>query len=254
METVPNKYKNHHILYILGGLLGLTLVIIIHELGHFLFAKIFGVETPVFSIGFGPALFSVPLGHTTFQIALLPLGGYVEIDPQQLAALSYIPKMIIVLAGIFFNIAFTYYTFIIFGIYKQYTTPRQWQSWGHALKMSHCHITQTMHDIGAEASSLVSTKNNSGIIGPIGIISIIGKSLAISQPFFWLILAIISLNIALFNILPLPIFDGGKALTFTLEALTGTTIPESVMWFITLIFIIMFLFLVAAVRRKKLRA
>jgi regulator of sigma E protease len=57
---------------LLGGL------IFVHELGHFLVAKLLGVKVLRFSIGFGPRLFGFHRGETEYRIAALPLGGYVK--------------------------------------------------------------------------------------------------------------------------------------------------------------------------------
>jgi regulator of sigma E protease len=54
------------------------LVIFVHELGHFVAAKLTGVYAPRFSIGFGPALFRKRHGETEYVLAALPLGGYVR--------------------------------------------------------------------------------------------------------------------------------------------------------------------------------
>src|SRR4051812_1895030 len=54
------------------------LVVFVHEFGHFLAAKIVGVYTPRFSIGFGRALFKKRYGETEYVLAALPLGGYVR--------------------------------------------------------------------------------------------------------------------------------------------------------------------------------
>jgi regulator of sigma E protease len=54
------------------------LVIFVHELGHFVAAKLVGVYAPRFSIGFGPALWRKRRGETEYVLALLPLGGYVR--------------------------------------------------------------------------------------------------------------------------------------------------------------------------------
>ena len=53
-------------------------LVVIHELGHFLVAKFFGVKCERFAIGFGPALFRYKFGETEYVLALLPLGGYVK--------------------------------------------------------------------------------------------------------------------------------------------------------------------------------
>lgn len=53
-------------------------LVFFHELGHFLFARFFGVRVEVFSIGFGPKLFKFKKGDTDYAISLIPLGGYVK--------------------------------------------------------------------------------------------------------------------------------------------------------------------------------
>jgi regulator of sigma E protease len=60
-------------------LTALTLLVTIHELGHFLPAKWFGMRVETFSIGFPPTLFSHKRGDTEYQIGATPLGGYVKI-------------------------------------------------------------------------------------------------------------------------------------------------------------------------------
>ncbi|MGH9784128.1 MAG: site-2 protease family protein, partial [Terriglobia bacterium] len=56
----------------------LGVMILIHELGHFLAAKYFGIRVQVFSFGFGPRLFGFTRGETDYRVCLLPLGGYVK--------------------------------------------------------------------------------------------------------------------------------------------------------------------------------
>lgn len=53
-------------------------LIFFHELGHFLFARLFGVRVEVFSIGFGPKMFKFKWGDTQWAVSLIPLGGYVK--------------------------------------------------------------------------------------------------------------------------------------------------------------------------------
>jgi regulator of sigma E protease len=62
----------------LAPILVFGLVVFVHELGHFIAAKIFGVYAPRFSIGFGPAIAKWRAGETEYRIGILPLGGYVR--------------------------------------------------------------------------------------------------------------------------------------------------------------------------------
>lgn len=102
---------------IFGFILMLGLLILIHELGHFLAAKMFGVKVEVFSIGFVGSIFSFKWGETQYKLGWLPLGGYVKMlgeadnsvqDPQlQKRAFSHKPiwqRAIIVMAGPFANL------------------------------------------------------------------------------------------------------------------------------------------------------
>lgn len=60
-------------------LLLVSVLVVIHELGHFVAAKLLDFKVLRFSVGFGRPLFRVPLGETEYQVALIPLGGYVRI-------------------------------------------------------------------------------------------------------------------------------------------------------------------------------
>jgi regulator of sigma E protease len=64
---------------ILVAIIGLALLIVVHEGGHFLVARLCGMRVERFSIGFGKPLVSFKRGDTIYQIAPIPLGGFVQI-------------------------------------------------------------------------------------------------------------------------------------------------------------------------------
>jgi regulator of sigma E protease len=66
-------------LSILGFLITLAPLVIVHEFGHYIFARIFNVKAEIFSIGFGPRLWNKQLGETELRVSLIPLGGYVKL-------------------------------------------------------------------------------------------------------------------------------------------------------------------------------
>src|SRR5271155_2054608 len=70
---------------IFGMILVLGVMILIHEWGHFIIARLFGVRGDVFSIGFGPRLFGWKSGATDWRVSALPLGGYVRMAGQDLS-------------------------------------------------------------------------------------------------------------------------------------------------------------------------
>lgn len=107
------------------ALIGFGTLIAVHEFGHFLFARLFGIKAPTFSIGFGPEIFKKKIGETDFRLALIPLGGYVEIaglaeagqGEQAHASLRgsesfrdkpYWQQLLVLLGGILFNMLFAY--------------------------------------------------------------------------------------------------------------------------------------------------
>jgi regulator of sigma E protease len=63
---------------VVAALIGLGILIVIHELGHFLVAKKVGVGVITYSIGFGPKLWKKKIGETEYAVSAFPLGGYVK--------------------------------------------------------------------------------------------------------------------------------------------------------------------------------
>src|SRR5919199_132119 len=57
----------------------ILLIVVVHEAGHFLTAKAFGIKVEEFFVGFGPRLWSTRRGETEYGIKALPFGGYVRI-------------------------------------------------------------------------------------------------------------------------------------------------------------------------------
>ncbi|GEM_PF-1082475 len=68
---------------IIAAVCGFSLVVFIHELGHFLLAKKAGVRVHVFSIGMGKRIWGKKIGDTDYRIAMIPLGGYVQMAGQE---------------------------------------------------------------------------------------------------------------------------------------------------------------------------
>jgi len=73
---------------VFGFILVLGVLILVHEWGHFIVARLFGVRVDVFSIGFGPRLFGVKRGATDYRISAVPLGGYVRMAGQDLSEID----------------------------------------------------------------------------------------------------------------------------------------------------------------------
>lgn len=121
---------------IVSFILVLGVLIFVHELGHFIFAKLFGVRVLKFSLGFGPRLVGRVVGETEYVISAFPLGGFVKMfgenpDERQIdeadrkvsfAHKSVAARFCIVLAGPLFNLLFAVVLF--FGLFLAIGVPQ----------------------------------------------------------------------------------------------------------------------------------
>jgi regulator of sigma E protease len=128
-KSGKNRQENSEMIIIYAVLL-LGILIFVHELGHFIIAKILGVKVLKFSLGFGPKLIGKTYGETEYRIAAIPLGGYVKMlgenpgeeldESEKLRAFNYQSvwkRFSIVFFGPLFNICFaTVVFFFIFMI------------------------------------------------------------------------------------------------------------------------------------------
>jgi regulator of sigma E protease len=117
----------------LSAIVLLGLIIFVHELGHFLSAKLMGVRVLKFSLGFGPKLIGKKYGDTEYLISSIPLGGYVKMlgessgeelqEKEKIFAFNYQPvwkRFIIVFLGPLFNLVFA---IVIFFFVFSYGIP-----------------------------------------------------------------------------------------------------------------------------------
>ena len=104
----------------------LGVMILVHEWGHFIVAKAFGVRVEIFSIGFGPRLWGLKKGDTDYRISALPLGGYVKMagdnpledrkgDPDEFLSKPRWQRAVIAVAGPATNIILS--IVIVSGLY-----------------------------------------------------------------------------------------------------------------------------------------
>lgn len=99
------------VLYILLAILIFGFLIFIHELGHFIAAKLSKVQVNEFSINMGPKLLQKKRGETTYSLRLIPIGGYCAMEgedgetgnPRAFASAKWWKRLIILCAGSFMN-------------------------------------------------------------------------------------------------------------------------------------------------------
>ncbi len=133
-------------------ILAITILVFVHEMGHFLAAKLFGMRVERFSVGFPPKLFGKQIGDTEYVIGATPLGGYVKIlgmvdESMDTDGLAEEPKewefrakpvwqrIIVITAGVIFNMILAWLIFAVLkGTYGEQFIP--------AASVDAIHVTQ----------------------------------------------------------------------------------------------------------------
>ncbi len=95
----------------------LSLLVFVHEFGHFSIAKWAGMKVEEFGFGFPPRLFGIKRGETVYSVNLIPLGGFVKIfgesgeerdDPQSFAGKTKRKRFLVLVAGVVMNVLFAW--------------------------------------------------------------------------------------------------------------------------------------------------
>lgn len=201
----------------------LGFLVLIHETGHFLVARLCKIKVNEFSIGFGPLIWKKETEKTKYAIRLIPLGGYVSMlgeeersDEEGSFSKASIPKRIaIVAAGGLVNILFAIllYIILITIITGNIVTG----------------LTSTGDFIFAmwESIKLIFTGGVTvdNLMGPIGISEVVAQTSTVID--FLYIMALISMSLGVTNLLPFPPLDGGKILIYIIEAIRRKPLKEN---------------------------
>jgi regulator of sigma E protease len=298
-------------------------LVIIHEFAHLVLGKMMGLNPEVFSIGFGPVLFSVEWQNISWQIAAIPLGGYVMFPQESMLGLGSGDPwswFFVALVGPLSN--FLTAVFLIYGFFlKLYSNFEMVKAEGEVFfvgrfkedsffsyKISHEYYK--FHNANFETLSLMEAFNykiesrkqklsfkdywkmalinsgqllfsrkehpelvkllkqvslssspsetSHGFIGPIGIAKMLGEAVNQSWARVTLLSASLSVSLGVFNLLPLGILDGGKALQALMQIMFGPSQIATVVY--QLVSLVIFLLMISAAlygdlwaifRRKK---
>jgi regulator of sigma E protease len=314
---------------VLATIVVLGILIFVHELGHFLLAKLFKVRVEAFSLGFPPKLLHKKIGETDYRLSVLPLGGYVKLlgenpneeVPAELQPYSFMHhplwhRFLIVLAGPAFNFLFAvvalFLVFALSGIPYLTTnignvkadspaaradlqkgdqvlavsgqTVSRWEELSQKIRQAGEHAVnltikrgervfqvqvaperlETSDIFGAKVYAMIIGISSSdqlaiervgplaaleegavytvrlswltvqsfykllarevplkSIGGPILIAQVAGKQAEMGVTYLVQFMAVLSINLFLLNLLPIPVLDGGHLFFFTLEAFRG---------------------------------
>lgn len=307
-------------MYIIMAILGFSLLVIVHELGHFVMAKVNGIKVEEFSIGMGPEVFSHKGKETQYSLRLLPIGGFVKMmgeeevveDERSFSSKSPLRRISVILAGAFMNIVFAILIFAIYfsnigfsknivdtvidnspaqevGLqsgdkiteingskvrttddilievqlskgnplnlvvdrdgktmdlevvpkqdeatgsyymgfyYKRVTAPTIGESLKYTYNYTISMVKQTYKSLQLLVTGKLNLKTDVG--GPVTIIRMSGEAAKSGIETLAYFLGVISINLAVFNLLPFPALDGGWAIILLIELITRRKVPDKV--------------------------
>lgn len=215
MNFIINTVK---IIFMLGFL------VLIHEAGHFIVARLCKIKVNEFAIGFGPTIWRKQGKQTKYALRLIPLGGFVSMEGEEERSeqegsfsKASIPKRIaVVLAGGLVNIVFALITYTILMTIMTGSIQIAISSAGNFI-FSMVESLRLLFTGGVTVDQLM---------GPVGISEVVAQTSGIAE--FIYVMALISMSLGVTNLLPFPPLDGGKAVILLIEAIRRKPLKESV--------------------------
>ena len=194
----------------------ISLMILLHELGHFLAARYCGIPIEAFSIGFGPAVWKKRIGGTEFRFSVIPVGGYILPavgNEDDFFRIPIYKRIIFSFGGPAANLVTA---LALFGIINSIGTGF---SLAGAFIQPFQQTFSLVYKIAASFSGLFTQHQN--LSGIVGILQQGGAFISADYLKALQFAVIISVNFAVFNLLPLPVLDGGKILLCLIEKINA---------------------------------
>ena len=205
----------------------LGFLILIHEGGHFLVAKLCKVRVNEFAIGFGKVIWSRQGKETKYSIRIIPLGGFCSMEGEDeesdavgsFSKVSVWKRMAIVFAGATVNIIFgiLVYFVLISSVGIQFLDPARDTFFNriyYGAKGTGEFIATIFDSIKTLITGGIRTDQ---MVGIVGISEVVVKTNGIINYLY--LLAVISVSLGVTNLLPIPALDGGKILILLIEVI-----------------------------------
>lgn len=247
---------------IIVALFSLSGLIILHEFGHFIVAKKFGVKIEEFGLGFPPRIFSKKIGKTIFSLNFIPFGGFVKMyglgleedikSPHSFTGKTIWQRALILSSGPISNWLTAVILLTLVNIINAYPI---FQSFIEGIKDT---IYLTRLIVATISQSLIALIKGEPLppdvqlMGPIGIGTFIVRATQAGLSFFLEFIAVISLHLTVLNLLPIPVLDGGKLLFLTIEKIKGSPIKRALEEKIIALFAILLIFLMVIIMIKDI--
>jgi regulator of sigma E protease len=244
------------IISLLAFLSVFTMIVVVHEFGHFVTARNAGIKVYEFSIGFpfSPRLFTV-FRHkeTAFTVRLLPVGGFVSFsqdgdeDAADLFQASNKKRALVLSAGSLFNIIFAFMVFVpVFVVGKHLNlTDAVWLSTRTVWSMLSGTIIFFMNILTGNGTM-------DGLSGPVGIAAMAGQAAIKGILNLLYFTGVLSMSLGIMNLLPLPALDGGHLILLFVESIRKKPLSPKLYQVVTLVGLSLFLVLIVAVTYKDI--
>ena len=213
-------------------LIMLSIIVILHELGHYLMAKKAGVFVEEFAIGMGPKIVQYKGQDTLFSLRIFPIGGFCrmygeldedddgsnekkeycrEIKPyESYQNKSKKQKFFILIAGPMMNFLLGFICLYIAYSFKLFPHEALLKSIATSLDffsmVFNSFYMLVMGQLGANE-----------FVGPVGLVSVVGQFTSMGIEAILVLCAMLSINVGVFNLLPIPGLDGGQITILILE-------------------------------------
>jgi regulator of sigma E protease len=215
----------------------LSLLMILHEFGHFLLAKLFNVKVEGFSIGLPPKILSFKRGEVTYSLNAIPFGAFVKINEEEndqnkrsFFNQKTSKKVAIFLGGVGMNFIIAFIVFVLLftigfpksllpsnylinssvsSTFVKYPLNQSFLETGRFLSFV---LVESLKGLKIAFGKIFTHFDVSDLLGPVGLVAITSRSFEYGWRYGIYILGLISYALAIFNLLPIPALDGGRLL------------------------------------------
>lgn len=234
-------------IYFLLTILNISFILIIHELGHFLTSLLFKVKVEEFGLGYPPRVLGINKKGIIYSLNLIPFGAITKIkegekenpESDSFWGKNFKEKIIILLSGSLFNILFAFLVFLLlfnlgfpkevlpFSIFKEEVLKYPFlTAIFKTLDFMSLILKESIKGIYYSFLSLFLRGDIKNFVGPIGLVAVTNQAFHLGIKEGLYLVGLISYVLGIFNLLPIPVLDGGRIFMIFLERITKKTINQ----------------------------